>query len=106
MKKGIVSLLFFSVLTGCATSTIITKVRSDPPGAKVSIGDSVIGTTPLTYDFSKKTGQGGLMASHDVVLKFQLNGYGDETKVVRKVKGDFGFANKWPREINVSLEKK
>lgn len=98
-KRMILFILFLISLSafGCATP-MITKISSDPPGANVFIGGKLIGTTPLGYDLSSVGGQPS--------LKFQLEGYQGNSRVIQKRKDSFGFATQWPREVSVFLEKK
>lgn len=99
-KEVVLSLLFLVFIGGCAAPTKTITIRTEPPGAEVTVGNKVIGKTPITY---------GIISSEEnrLPLNFHLEGYEDELRTIQKVKGSFGYMNgQWPREVDVELEKK
>lgn len=109
-KQTALSLAFLFFIGGCVTpSKTTTLIRTEPPGAEVAIGNTVIGKTPITYDLDQESGSGKISGSglNQLSIKFHLEGYKDEVQTVQKVKGSFGDLNRqWPKEVNVELEKK
>jgi len=47
---GLICVLFAIAQTGCVTRRL--TVRSNPPGARVYVGDEEIGSTPVSHDFT------------------------------------------------------
>lgn len=70
-----------AVSAGCATMAHGTRqnviVKSDPPGARVYVGEKALGMTPLVADFWRGDGK--------LVLRFELDGY--ETQEVPLKRG-------------------
>lgn len=108
-KEMVLSLAFLVFIGGCVTpSKTTTLIRTEPPGAEVTVGNRVIGKTPVTYDLDQATAPANSSGAKEdrLPIKFHLEGYQDELQTVQKVKGSFGYMDsQWPREINVELEK-
>lgn len=105
MKREFALILaFFAFMTGCASTS--TLIRSEPPGAEVTIENRVIGNTPISYDLNKGLNQGPLaiLGRNQTAINFHLEGYEDDAQIVRKVEGSFGsLDSRWPREVNIAL---
>lgn len=106
MKREVARVLvLFAFMSGCASTN--TLIRSEPSGAEVTIGNRVIGKTPIAYDLDKVNQASGplaLLGSNQITINFHLEGYEDDAQFVRKVEGSFGFLDsQWPREVSISL---
>jgi hypothetical protein len=109
-KEVALSLMLLGFMGGCATpAKMITLIRTEPPGAEVTVGNRVIGKTPITYDLDQALGSNEILSSGEnrLPVNFHLEGYEDELRTIQKVKGSFGYMNgRWPNEVEVELEKK
>ncbi len=77
-------LMFF--ISGCAHHQAL--IQSDPPGAMVMINGTMIGTTPVQYDYSLSSG-----SQHQMHLSHQ--GYEPVDQTIKADKTDSSAMKRW-----------
>ncbi len=95
MRSTTLGLLAFSLLlltTSCASivgkrNANVLEIRSEPPGATVSINGAEVGNTPYTLTYSKEL-------DREVLVELRMEGYEPVNSTVRvKEQGGIIFAD-------------
>ena len=105
MKKVQLGLAILAVTIfciGCASK--VALIKSEPPGANVTVNGNYVGKTPVTYRF-RDDWQISIRGTDDYIVEATLEGYHSDTRVFKDT-SDFANPEFVPDVIFFELRKK
>jgi hypothetical protein len=71
--RNVLFCVFVTIFAGCSSERLVTRIDSQPPGARIEVNESVVGTTPCDVTLLQR-GEHHLLRQRVIVKAYPPDG--------------------------------